>query len=57
MVGNLYDGVEILKVVEEKKLDFLMLDIIMLYFDGIGVIENFLSVEKCLNIIVIFVVG
>ncbi|ADQ40830.1 sporulation transcriptional activator Spo0A [Caldicellulosiruptor acetigenus I77R1B] len=57
VVGNSYDGVETLKVVEEKKPDLLMLDIIMPYLDGIGVIENLSSVEKRPNIIVISAVG
>lgn len=57
MVGNSYDGIETLKVVEEKKPDLLMLDIIMPYLDGIGVIENLSSVEKRPNIIVISAVG
>jgi len=57
VVGNSYDGIETLKVVEEKKPDLLMLDIIMPYLDGIGVIENLSSVEKRPNIIVISAVG
>ncbi|WAM32839.1 sporulation transcription factor Spo0A [Caldicellulosiruptor morganii] len=57
VVGNSYDGIETLKVVEELKPDLLMLDIIMPYLDGIGVIENLSVKEIKPNIIVISAVG
>ncbi|WAM30627.1 sporulation transcription factor Spo0A [Caldicellulosiruptor naganoensis] len=57
VVGNSYDGVETLKVVEELKPDLLMLDIIMPYLDGIGVIESLSTKETRPNIIVISAVG
>lgn len=57
VVGNSYDGVETLKVVEELKPDLLMLDIIMPYLDGIGVIENLSTMKSKPNIIVISAVG
>ncbi|AZT90371.1 sporulation transcription factor Spo0A [Caldicellulosiruptor changbaiensis] len=57
VVGNSYDGVETLKVVEELKPDLLMLDIIMPYLDGIGVIENLSTMKTKPNIIVISAVG
>lgn len=57
VVGNSYDGVETLKIVEELKPDLLMLDIIMPYLDGIGVIENLSAKKFKPNIIVISAVG
>lgn len=57
VVGNAYDGVETLQVVEDSKPDLLMLDIIMPYLDGIGVIEKLNSFSERPSIIVISAVG
>jgi len=40
LVGIAHDGEEILKIIEEKKPDLVVLDIIMPQLDGIGVLEQ-----------------
>lgn len=40
LVGVAYNGEEILKIIEEKKPDVVVLDIIMPHLDGIGVLER-----------------
>jgi len=40
LVGVAYNGEEILKIVEEKQPDVIILDIIMPHLDGIGVLER-----------------
>lgn len=45
VVGKAKDGVEALNLVEEKKPDILILDIIMPHLDGLGVLERLNSSE------------
>lgn len=45
LVGVAYNGEEILKIIEEKEPDVVILDIIMPHLDGIGVLEH-LNVSK-----------
>ena len=40
VVGVAKDGVEALKLIEEKKPDLVVLDIIMPHLDGLGVLEK-----------------
>lgn len=48
LVGVAYNGEEIVKIVEEKRPDVIILDIIMPHLDGIGVLEhlNAMSIKK-----------
>jgi len=57
VVGNAYDGMETVKIVEETKPDLLLLDIIMPYLDGIGVIERLNLCAEKPSIIIISAVG
>lgn len=45
IVGIAKDGIEALKLLEEKKPDVLILDIIMPHLDGLGVLEKLNSIE------------
>ncbi|NLX91039.1 MAG: sporulation transcription factor Spo0A [Firmicutes bacterium] len=40
VIGNAYNGKEVLEIVKEKKPDIILLDIIMPHLDGIGVLEE-----------------
>jgi len=40
VVGNAYNGKEVLEFVKEEHVDIILLDIIMPYLDGIGVLEE-----------------
>lgn len=40
VIGNAYNGKEVLEIVEENKVDIILLDIIMPHLDGIGVLEE-----------------
>ncbi|MGL5243732.1 MAG: sporulation transcription factor Spo0A, partial [Sarcina sp.] len=59
VTGIAKDGVEALKLIEEKKPDLVVLDIIMPHLDGLGVLEklNSLNTEKIPRIIVLSAVG
>lgn len=58
LVGVAYNGEEILTVVQDKKPDVLVLDIIMPHLDGIGVLERLgASGEKRPKIIVLTALG
>lgn len=39
VVGNAYDGKEVLKILKDHQVDVLILDIVMPHLDGIGVLE------------------
>ncbi|MEZ0536072.1 sporulation transcription factor Spo0A [Caldicellulosiruptoraceae bacterium PP1] len=55
--GSTYDGIETLKMIGELKPDLLILDIIMPYLDGIGVIEKCKELLNSPKIVVISAVG
>ncbi|KAJ51467.1 two-component system response regulator (stage 0 sporulation protein A) [Clostridium tetanomorphum] len=59
VVGVAKDGVEALKLIEEKKPDLVVLDIIMPHLDGLGVLEklNSMDIEPMPRIIVLSAVG
>ncbi|MDU4960435.1 MAG: sporulation transcription factor Spo0A [Sporomusaceae bacterium] len=58
LVGIAFNGEEILNVIQEKKPDVLVLDIIMPHLDGIGVLERLnCSGEKRPKIIVLTALG
>ncbi|MBP3889423.1 MAG: sporulation transcription factor Spo0A [Cellulosilyticum sp.] len=59
VTGIAKDGLEALKLIEEKKPDLAILDIIMPHLDGLGVLErlNTLNIEKMPRIIVLSAVG
>ncbi|MGL5615611.1 MAG: sporulation transcription factor Spo0A [Sarcina sp.] len=59
VVGIAKDGIEALELIEEKKPDLVVLDIIMPYLDGLGVLErlNSTSFEKVPSVIVLSAVG
>ncbi|HHU76722.1 MAG TPA: sporulation transcription factor Spo0A [Firmicutes bacterium] len=40
IVGNAYNGKEVLEIMNEEKVDIILLDIIMPHLDGIGVLEE-----------------
>lgn len=53
------DGIEALKLIEEKKPDLVVLDIIMPHLDGLGVLErlNTMSIDPMPRVIVLSAVG
>ena len=57
--GIAKDGIEALKLIEEKKPDLVVLDIIMPHLDGLGVLErlNTMNMEPMPRIIVLSAVG
>lgn len=59
VVGVAKDGVEALKLIEEKKPDLVVLDIIMPHLDGLGVLEklNSMDLDPMPRIIVLSAVG
>ncbi len=59
VVGSAYDGNEALSLLEEHEPDVLLLDIIMPYLDGIGVLEQlpFLPLEKMPCVIMLTAFG
>ena len=59
ITGIAKDGVEALKLVNEKKPDLLVLDIIMPHLDGLGVLErlNTMKMENLPKVIVLSAVG
>ncbi|SMC17500.1 two-component system, response regulator, stage 0 sporulation protein A [Clostridium acidisoli DSM 12555] len=59
VVGIAKDGIEALKLIEEKKPDLVILDIIMPHLDGLGVLErlNNMNIEHMPNVIVLSAVG
>lgn len=59
VTGIAKDGVEALKLIEEKKPDLVVLDIIMPHLDGLGVLEKLssLNTDKIPRIIVLSAVG
>jgi len=59
VIGIAKDGVEALKLIEEKKPDLVVLDIIMPHLDGLGVLErlNTMDLEQMPRIIVLSAVG
>ncbi len=59
VVGVAKDGVEALKLIEEKKPDLVVLDIIMPHLDGLGVLEklNSMELDPMPRIIVLSAVG
>lgn len=59
VVGIAKDGLEALELIEEKKPDLVVLDIIMPHLDGLGVLEklNSSAFEKIPSVIVLSAVG
>ncbi|MDD3224913.1 MAG: sporulation transcription factor Spo0A [Clostridium sp.] len=59
VVGIAKDGIEAIKLIEEKKPDLVILDIIMPHLDGLGVLEklNSMELEKMPSVIVLSAVG
>lgn len=59
VTGIAKDGLEALKLIEEKQPDLVVLDIIMPHLDGLGVLEriNSLGLEKTPRVIVLSAVG
>ncbi|MCY6483770.1 sporulation transcription factor Spo0A [Clostridium aestuarii] len=59
VTGVAKDGIEVLKLIEEKKPDLVVLDIIMPHLDGIGVLErlNTMNVDPMPRVIVLSAVG
>ena len=59
VVGVAKDGIEALKLIQEKKPDLVVLDIIMPHLDGLGVLErlNSLEIDPMPRIIVLSAVG
>lgn len=59
VTGIAKDGLEALKLIEEKQPDLVVLDIIMPHLDGLGVLEriNSLVLEKTPRVIVLSAVG
>lgn len=59
VVGIAKDGIEALKLIEEKKPDLVILDIIMPHLDGLGVLErlNGMNIDPLPRIIVLSAVG
>ena len=55
VTGIAKDGIEALKLIEEKKPDLVVLDIIMPHLDGLGVLErlNSMNIDPMPRIIVI----
>lgn len=59
VVGIAKDGIEALKLIEEKKPDLVILDIIMPHLDGLGVLERLanIDIDPIPNVIVLSAVG
>ncbi|WMJ81872.1 sporulation transcription factor Spo0A [Clostridium sp. MB40-C1] len=59
VTGVAKDGIEALKLIQEKKPDLVVLDIIMPHLDGLGVLErlNSISMEPMPRVIVLSAVG
>ncbi|MDF2503339.1 MULTISPECIES: sporulation transcription factor Spo0A [Clostridium] len=59
VVGIAKDGIEALKLIEEKKPDLVILDIIMPHLDGLGVLERLgnMNINPTPSIIVLSAVG
>lgn len=59
VTGVAKDGIEALTLIEEKKPDLVILDIIMPHLDGLGVLErlNSMEIDKMPRIIVLSAVG
>ncbi|MGV8979699.1 sporulation transcription factor Spo0A [Clostridium sp.] len=59
VIGMAENGVEVLKLIEEKKPDLVVLDIIMPILDGLGVLErlNTMNIDPMPRIIVLSAVG
>lgn len=59
VTGIAKDGIEALKLIEEKKPDLVVLDIIMPHLDGLGVLErlNNMNIDPMPRIIVLSAVG
>jgi two-component system response regulator (stage 0 sporulation protein A) len=53
VIGCTSDGMGVLELVQEKKPDILLMDIILARLDGLGVMEKLLSVDKRPKIIVL----
>ena len=59
VTGIANDGVEALKLIEEKRPDLVILDIIMPHLDGLGVLEklNSMNIQPIPRVIVLSAVG
>lgn len=59
VIGVAKDGIEALKLIEEKKPDLVVLDIIMPHLDGLGVLErlNTINMDPMPRVIVLSAVG
>ena len=59
VTGIAKDGIEALKLIQEKKPDLVILDIIMPHLDGLGVLErlNTMSIDPMPRVIVLSAVG
>ncbi|MGI6615829.1 MAG: sporulation transcription factor Spo0A [Dethiobacteria bacterium] len=57
VVGNAYDGKEVLKILKDHQVDVLILDIVMPHLDGIGVLEALAGSEHKPHVIMLTAFG
>lgn len=57
VVGNAYDGKEVLEILKDHQVDVLILDIVMPHLDGIGVLEALSGEEQKPHVIMLTAFG